>query len=147
MEVWELLEILISARDLLADRSCWSPVHMATDENERWVPVGHGTATRFNLQGAVIRAARYRARDVIRAAESALRTCSSETFARTLTTPRPMTHAEAVEWLGAAISVLATQMGSHWPARSPSGVSGLIKRVSLADAITRQTTGTDGDDE
>jgi len=146
VEVRELLEILISARDLLADGSRWSPLHIAVDENDHWVPVGQINAARFNLQGAVIRAAGYRARDAIRAAENALRNCSLETFARTLITPRPMTHAEALEWLETAVSLLTTQMVSEQPARSSSAVSGLMTKISETDASTRQTTGTDDDD-
>ena len=147
MELQELLEILSSARDVLADSSHWSPVHIATDEGGRWVPVGYGNAVRFNLQGAVIRAAGSRARDVMNAAESALRTCSSETFARTLSSSRSMTHAEALEWLDGAVSVLAARMVGSPPARSRSAISGLMLRVSNADAVSRRTTGTDGDDD
>ena len=147
VEVNELLEILTSARDLLAERSRWSPVHIATDENGCWVPVGHIDAVRFNLQGAVIRRAGYRAREAMKAAESALRTCAAETFARTLMAPRPMTHLEALEWLDAAISLLAMQMGRVLRAGSPSSVSGLMLKVSAAAAIPRQTTGTDDDEE
>jgi hypothetical protein len=147
VEVRELLEILNSARDLLADRFSWSPVHIATDKNGRWVPVGNRSAARFNLQGAVIRAAGSRARDAMKAAESVLRTCSSEAFASTLTSPRRMTHAEARAWLEAAISALTAQMGREMPARSPTGVSGTMLKASEADAIARQTTGTGGDED
>jgi hypothetical protein len=83
----------------------------------------------------------------MKATESALRTCSSETFARTLMSPQPMTHAEAFEWLDSAISVLAMQMGRELRATSPSGVSGLRLKVSEADAVPRRTTGTTDDDE
>ena len=106
MEVRELLVILNSARDLLGDGSRWSPVHIAEDGDGRWVPVGDDSATRFNLVGAVIRAAGYRAREAMKAVESVLRTCSSEMFARTLTSARPMTHTEAVEWLETAAAAL-----------------------------------------
>jgi hypothetical protein len=149
VEVRELLEILTSARDLLADRTRWSPVHIATDENGRWVPVGNDSAVRFNLQGAVIRAAGYRARDAMKAAESALRTCSTETFARTLTSPRPMTHPEALAWLEAAISALMARMSGDVAASASSraGVSGTILKVSEADVLARQTTGTDDDEK
>ncbi|HVW29765.1 MAG TPA: hypothetical protein VHC69_30585 [Polyangiaceae bacterium] len=137
----------MSARDLLADRSRWSPVHIATDVDGRWVPVGDNNAVRFNLQGAVIRAAGRRARDAMKAAESALRTCSSEAFARTLVSPRAMTHTEALAWLHGAVSALAAQVVSEQPPTSRSGVSGLMLRVTEADAISRKTTGTGGDDE
>lgn len=147
MELRELVEILRSARELLADISRWSPLHMATDENRRWVPVGNDNAARFNLQGAVIRAAGYHARDAMKTAENALRTCSSDAFASTLRSPRPMTHLEALEWLDAAIAVLAVEMGCELPATSRSSVSGLMLRVSEAEAIARQTTGTGDDDE
>jgi len=134
---------LASARQLLADASHWSPVHIATDANGRWVPVGDASAERFNLQGAVIRAAGFRAREVMKRTESALGACSSEGFARTLTSPRSMTHAEALAWLDAAASLLAVL-----PARyASSGASGLILKVSEAEAIARRTTGTDGDDD
>jgi hypothetical protein len=75
-------------------------------------------------------------------AESALRACSSETFARTLTSPRPMTHTEALAWLDTAASLLGA-----FPAKSTSAGSGLILKVSEAEAIGSQTTGTGGDDE
>jgi hypothetical protein len=147
VDVLELVEILTLARDLLADTSRWSSMHIATDENGRWVPVGHNDAARFNLQGAVIRAAGYRAREAMKVAESALRTCSSETFARTLMSPRPMTHAEALEWLDTAASILAMQMGRELRATSPSGISGFRLKVSEADAVPRRTTGTTDDND
>lgn len=147
MDVREILEVLASARDLLAEKSRWSPVHIATDDNGRWVPVGHGGATRFNLQGAVIRAAGYRARDAMKATESALRACSSEVFARTLNSPRPMMHGDALAWLDAAIAALAAHMATGVPPTAQSGSSGLMLRVSPEDAVARQTTGTDGDEE
>ena len=147
VELQELLETLASARDLLGDRSRWSPVHIATDEKGRWVPVGDDNAVRFNLQGAVIRAAGHRARDAMKATESALRTRASEVFARTLRSPRPMRYTEALEWLDAAISVLAMQMGRELPARPRSSVSGLMLRVREGDAIARQATGTGEDEE
>ena len=143
MELRQLIETLTSARDLLEDRLRWSPVHIATDENGRWVPVGDDSATRFNLQGAVIRAAGHRARDVMKATEHALRAYSSESFARTLLSPRPMRHAEALEWLNTAISVLALQL----PEKPRSAVSGMMLRVSEADTSVRRATGTDEDDE
>lgn len=147
MEDQELLEILRSARDLLADGSRWSPVHIATDENGRWVPVGNADATRFNLLGAVIRAAGTRARDAMKTTELALRKCSSDAFARTLTSSRPMTLPEALSWLDAAISLLATDVGHAPSATARTSTSGLMLKVSQADTAARQTTGTDGDDE
>jgi hypothetical protein len=142
----ELLEILTSAQDLLADGSRWSPLHIATDENGRWVPVGNRSAMRFNLQGAVIRAAGYRARDAMKAVDSVLRPCSSDAFASTLTSSRPVTHEEALAWLGLAASALTAQMNSEAPVRSPTGVSGTMLKVAEANAIARQKTGTDGDE-
>jgi hypothetical protein len=84
----------------------------------------------------------------MKGAESALRTCSSETFAKTLTSPRSITHTEALAWLEATVSVLTAQMGSALPAAG-SGTSGVMLRVSEADGIPRRTTGTggDGDDD
>jgi hypothetical protein len=141
VEVRELLEILAAARRLLADGSRWSPVHIATDANGRWVPVGTTDATRFNLQGAVIRAAGFRAREVMKDAESALRMRSSDTFAGMLASPRQMTHAEALAWLDTAASLLVSLSAAS------SAGSGLMLKVSEAEATVRRTTGTDGDDE
>src|SRR5215471_6675308 len=99
----ELLEILTSARNLLSDASRWSADHIAADVNGRWVPVGSDGARRFNLQGAVIRAAGYRARDAMKAAENTLGSVSSTAFARVLTSPQVMTHSEALAWLYSSI--------------------------------------------
>jgi hypothetical protein len=143
VELGEIIEILAAARRLLEDPSHWSPVHMAADANGRWVPVGDTSAERFNLQGAVIRAAGFRAREVMKMTESALGACSSEGFARTLMSPGSLTHSEALAWLDGAASLLAML-----PARySSSGVSGLMLKVSEAQAIARRTTGTDDDDD
>ena len=98
-------------------------MHIATDEDGRWVPVGSGSAVRFNLLGAVIRTAGFRARDAMKTAESALLVCSSETFARTLSSPRPMRHAEALAWLEGAISALRAQMNGEVPAPAQSTTS------------------------
>jgi hypothetical protein len=148
VEVLELLGILVSARDMLADESRWSPVHIATDEDGRWLPVGSHQASRFNLQGAVIRAAGHRARDAMKTTESALRACSSAKFATTLTVPRPMTQVESLDWLDTAISSLAAQIRRDELAssKSQSAISGLRRRVTDIDATPRKTTGT-GDDE
>jgi hypothetical protein len=110
------------------------------------MPVGSLTATRFNLLGAVIRAAGHRARDAMKAAENALRTCSSEAFARTLASSRPMTHAEAVAWLETAVALIA-RTGSELPQASPSHSSGLMLKVSAADTAAKQTTGTGGGED
>jgi len=58
-----------------------------------------------------------------------------------------MTHAETLEWLHRAISALAGQVSNESTTTSRSGVSGTMLRVSEIDAISRRTTGTDGDDE
>jgi hypothetical protein len=97
---------------------------MAADDHGRWLPVGSDEATRFNLRGAVIRVAGHRARDAVKALEDALRGCSSATFAATLTSPTPLTHAESLWWLDQAIERLRAQNGRG------SEVSGLRPRVT-----------------
>jgi hypothetical protein len=137
----ELLEILSSARSILSDASCWAAAHIAADVNGRWVPVGSDDARRFNLQGAVIRAAGYRARETMKAVESALGGASSATFARVLTSPQAMTHTEALEWLDAAISSLTPQL-SEEAMREVAG-SGVRLRFPAIEDVPRNTTGTD----
>ena len=145
MDSRELLEILTSARNLLSDASCWSAVHIAADVNGRWVPVGSDAARRFNLQGAVIRAAGYRARDAMKAAEGALQGVSSATFARVLTSPQAMTHTEALAWLDAAISSLTPEL-SEQAMREVAG-SGFRLRFPVVEEMPRDTTGTDDSEE
>lgn len=141
----ELLEILTSARNLLSDASRWSAVHIAADINGRWVPVGSDAARRFNLQGAVIRAAGYRARDAMKGAEGALGSVSSPTFARVLTSPQVMTHAEALAWLDTAISSLTPELSEQ--ARREVAGSGFRLRFPAIDQMPRDTTGTDDNEE
>ena len=145
MDSRELLEILSSARSLLADVSCWSAAHIAADGNGRWVPVGSNDARRFNLQGAVIRAAGHRAREAMKAAESALGSASSPGFARVLTSPHAMTHAQALAWLDSAIFTLTPPL-SEEAMREVAG-SGFRLRFPVVDDIPRSTTGTDDDEE
>jgi hypothetical protein len=141
----ELLEILTSARNLLSDESRWSDVHIAADVDGRWVPVGSDAAVRFNLQGAVIRAAGYRARDAMKTAEIALGSALSVPFARALTSPQAMTHSEALAWLDAASSSLTPQLSEQ--AMREVGGSGFRLRFSAVAEEPQKTTGTDDDEE
>jgi hypothetical protein len=108
----ELLLIVRRARVILEDPERWSGHYFAADHAGHWVPVGNDGATRFNLDGALIRAAGDMGREAAAAIKSLFALSCPRLFHRVSSTTQPLTHKEALEVLDAAIERLCAPRSS-----------------------------------
>ena len=134
----ELLPIVRAARALVAKPEAWSARNYAEDETGRFVPVGDARAAKFNLEGALVRAAGLSARAAVDALTRLFSTAPAALHASFFGAPRSWTRQQALDLLDWTIQQLepeapTARSGTH--ARIPDENAAILparKRPNVA---------------